>query len=770
MMKTYRKTYLLVGLFFTSLFVYWGLEYAGVRTEKERRLREARILPGLIDVPEASVVKVAIERGTERIVFQRLGQGSGRWQLVEPTDAAAEPTRLETLVRNLKDLRKSMDSGSVAGPADEFGLAPPVATVRLWSTAPGDGKTSDQPIATLAVGKTVRGVRYVREGETGGIETADSKLLSAIDLPLVDWREQVVMGIPTFQVASVTINRGGNVIRAERNEGGNWRLTAPVKAPANPAKIESLLAALSSLRVVDGGKGFAADNVTDFAPFGLASSAVTVELSTTRPSDLPMGLHVGKPVPDHPDRVYVRQADQDDVVIVDAKALAEIPASAVALRSQQVVDIDPAAVNQIEVKTRSETFSLARGPQGWNLLAPRASKADASSVASFLKRIDDLQASEFLAPEKVKNPELEPPIMTIKTWELARSKSAAAKSPGDPAFVLQFGRHDPLLKTVFARLSDDKTILAVPDTILEVLPKNALAFRDLTILSLNPADIRKLTLSRLGRTDELEPNKTGEPNRWRLKQPIDAPADTRSVTQILAMLASLRADQLITDKLGDGKPFGLDHPLLEIVWETDQTHRLKIGAPVPRTPAYYAQTDLQPFVFTIKAEVLKPLEAELRDHVVLTFPAARAERVAVRWGWPPRTVVFRRRTPTAKGQSEWVDEPNSDASGLDQSRISALVKALSQLETTRFVQYDGAIEPYTGLHRPRLTAEVMLSAAEPTRVLRIGYPTNDGHVFAAEGTSGAGPVFLLPGAAWDALIQSGERFAPLPANVFAPAP
>ena len=46
---------------------------------------------------------------------------------------AAEPTRLETLVRNLKELRRSLDSGSVAGPAATFGLAPPVATVRLWA-------------------------------------------------------------------------------------------------------------------------------------------------------------------------------------------------------------------------------------------------------------------------------------------------------------------------------------------------------------------------------------------------------------------------------------------------------------------------------------------------------------------------------------------------------------------------------------------------------------------------------------------------------------
>jgi Domain of unknown function (DUF4340) len=765
MMKNYLKTYVLIGLFFASLLAYWGLERSGVRTENERRLRESRILPDLIEVPDLSVRKLVIERGVERMVFKRRGRGVGSWQMVEPKDVAAEPTRLETLVRNLKELRKSLDSGEVTAAAHSFGLAPPVATVSLW----GDESKSAGPLATLALGKSVRGNRYVRPGESKDIEVADSKLLNAVDLPAADYRQQVVMGVPTFQVASVTIKRPGQVIRAERDERGRWHLTKPVSAPANPAKIESLVAALSSLRVVDE-KGFVADNVKNFTPFGLAGSELTVELTTIRPSEGPLVLHVGKTVPDRPDRIYVRQGDQDDVVIVDAKALSEVPASAVALRSHQVADIEPGAVTKIEIQSRGDTFSLHRGPTSWELTSPRKEKADTASVMSFLSRIDGLQTSEFFQPNQLANPELDPPVVTVKIWEKKRAHAATSSSEELPALVLRFGKHDLLRKVVFARLENDEAILAVPDTMVEVLPKNTFAFRDLTIVSLNPAEVRKLIVTRTGRTDELEPNKEGEPNRWRLRRPIDAPADTRSVTQVLAMLSNLRADQVITDSVGDGKNFGVDHPLLEIVWETDRTYRIKVGSQVPRSAAYYAHAEHLPFVFTIKTDVLRPLEAELRDHVVLSFPDARAERMVLIWGRPPRTVAFRHRTQVPKGQPEWVDEPGFDATGIDQSRVPPLVKAMSRLEAVRFLQYDGEIPPYTGLHRPRLTVEIMSSAVEPTHVLRIGYPTNEGHVFAAEGTSASGPVFLLPAEAWNALIESGEKLDPLPANVFAPAP
>ena len=100
--------------------------------------------------------------------------------------------------------------------------------------------------------------------------------------------------------------------------------------------------------------------------------------------------------------------------------------------------------------------------------------------------------------------------------------------------------------------------------------------------------MRKLIITRGGRIDELVPEEGGKPNRWRMRRPIDAPADTRAITQILAILANLRAEGFVADtqerrdqvragpaaargRVGDRSP-----------------HRLKVGAQVPREPSYYA--------------------------------------------------------------------------------------------------------------------------------------------------------------------------------------
>jgi hypothetical protein len=81
MMKTHRTTYTLLALFALSLLVLWGLEYAGVRTGNERRLRESLLLPELLGTPEAGIRKLAVERGKDRVVFERRapGEAAGRW-------------------------------------------------------------------------------------------------------------------------------------------------------------------------------------------------------------------------------------------------------------------------------------------------------------------------------------------------------------------------------------------------------------------------------------------------------------------------------------------------------------------------------------------------------------------------------------------------------------------------------------------------------------------------------------------------------------------
>ncbi|MGC8638330.1 MAG: DUF4340 domain-containing protein [Isosphaeraceae bacterium] len=795
-MKTYRFTLVLAGLFFAGLLALWWLESSGVLTEAQRRERMEHILPNLMDVPETSVTRVEITRKGETLAFERRGQG--HWQMTEPVDVAADPSNLETLIRNLKSLRRSPDTGTIRGPGEKYGLAPPTAVVRLWESEGSAADKTSEPLAVLEIGKpeNARDFCYARPAGAQDIEVIGLKLFATVDRPPVDWREQNLVPIPSFQVTRLAVHRQGLDLNAERSDSGRWRLTAPVSFPGNGPKIESLLGALSAIRVVDGAKGFVADNAKDLAPYGLAPADATIELYTADQADTPLVLEVGKKPADHPDRVYVRRGDQDDVVMVADRFLPEIPKDSITLRAQDVTDIVPAAVSKIEIKALNTTFALVHQSDGWTLRSPHEENADAALVQKLLIALDGLKTSEFLPPAKVIRPSLSPPVWDLKVWQSrSNSRSAtenAAKSGSSdevPVLALRIGRHDALRKTVYGQVEGDSVILALPDSLLDVLPRNTYAFRDRLVLSVSPTSVSKLTVIRPGVRTVLEPDRSAQrPNRWRMVEPSKAPADNAATTQVLALLSDLRADELVAELTGDGKPFGLDHPSIVASWILGTTQgqtsspdvkskpaapassshsagTLKIGKPVPGKPGtFFAMVEGQPFVFSLGTVAVQALEAEFHDTHVVSLPPDSIRRLVFRV--PGRTLAFVRAAHPTGSPADWSPEPGTDASGVDLSRFHDLVVHLSQLRTTRYFQYDGPFPVSAGLDRPRLVLEFHTVDGK-SRIVRFGATTGS-MIFAATGTGNSGSIFLLPAVAWNALIQSFTSGQELPQNVFAP--
>ena len=64
------------------------------------------------------------------------------------------------------------------------------------------------------------------------------------------------------------------------------------------------------------------------------------------------------------------------MVLVSDRFLSEIPANTTAFRSQDVTDLEPAAVSEIRIDAFKTTFTVDRQGDGWALTSPRAEKAD----------------------------------------------------------------------------------------------------------------------------------------------------------------------------------------------------------------------------------------------------------------------------------------------------------------------------------------------------------------------------------------------------------
>src|SRR5262249_3815955 len=155
------------------------------------------------------------------------------------------------------------------------------------------------------------------------------------------------------------------------------------------------------------------------------------------------------------DRAYARRADEDDVVLVDTKALRDLGTQPSALRSQKVADIDPKKVGFVEVQAEGLDHLLARRDGSWSVLEPASGPADEQAVQALLTQLAQVQTSEFLNPKEARDPGLESPSVVIRVWEgaaasasEAQGKDRPSKPKGEPALNLQLGRHEPVAKVI----------------------------------------------------------------------------------------------------------------------------------------------------------------------------------------------------------------------------------------------------------------------------------------------------------------------------------
>jgi hypothetical protein len=786
-----RGTYLLLALFFAGLAGLWYADFSGVPTNKQKERMSNRVLSALVETKPDDLHKIEILGGEEPLVFER--RNGNRWQMTSPLDVAADPSKVETLAYNLKELSRRPDSAPLEADLAKYGLDHPERIIKLW------GEATDAPLASLEVGRASLDRRYVRAGGSEAIDVVDARGLDPlVKLPAVQWRDHELFRVPSFEVDSVSIASQGHALKLRRGRGA-WHVVEPFRLLASDARVDGLIADLGSLRVL-GDDRFVANNVkaADLDKYGLKTPALTIEVDSSR-IDRKRGsqvLQIGKLVEGKDGQVYAKRGDQDDIVIVEDRVLRDLKPDPSSFRSPKVADINPARVVRIGVQDDvGNTIEAARFGNDWGIVSPSSAKADRQVIQDFLKSLDQLQTGIYLTPSVVPDSGVEKPSLTLKVWQVPEQGVSTGTDPkGDLAMVLRIGRREVARKAIYAQIEGDPTILALPDTANSFLPRNPLAFRDRHIVSVDVDRIeqfklvgqaRKVTLNapilKLGRLNMGLP-----PTGWWMVEPVDGPADAPSIARLLRLLTNLRAESLVTEKAENLDKYGLKIPALAVTWSAQPTFSmiekpssvekspgtaqleelsLIVGSPLPDRPnVRYAKLSDYPLVFTLGPDVLNVLDAEWRDHSVLTFDPNRVQKVQL--DWPDRGLTLS--SNSESGARKWAPAADQDAPDFDPGPIGPLIQAASKLTTGRFTQYLGDFPAGIGLNPARLTIRFDLNDGSPARVLKIGASDGRGQVFATTEAGAKGPIFVLAETPFAPLMKAPRHKGDLPDNVFAP--
>ncbi len=224
---------------------------------------------------------------------------------------------------------------------------------------------------------------------------------------------------------------------------------------------------------------------------------------------------------------------------------------------------------------RNEETGLAvravKDAEGWRLTEPLAARGDTEAIAKLLKNIvnarKDAVLFEVAEPAKLKELGLDDPSLEM------------GFRTGGGSTVIRFGDIGPTHNVAYATLGGGSKVYRIHSDVRHDVNTSVYALRDKTVLSFDPAKLRRLTLERKGmdRVTILH----DEQGRWDMTEPERAHA---SMTHVLATLHGITAASVkafVDEAPAELAPYGLDAPSIRvsILEQGQQTARvLSIGA------------------------------------------------------------------------------------------------------------------------------------------------------------------------------------------------
>lgn len=429
-------------------------------------------------------------------------------------------------------------------------------------------------------------------------------------------------GIPNAEFVKVTVVAKGETTVLEREPGKEWRITSPVTAPADKVAVDALVSQLQTAKF----KSTVQDSPSDaqLEEYGLKPPTFSVTATATvGDGKTPRTVKLeGGTENTFNGTVFMRRDGEQTVFAAEGGARWALEKTTFDLRQKELVTVDEAKVQAIEVKTKVNAYRLERDDKkNWQLKKPFEFPADATVVNSMLSGIKGERAQNFRpysGPADLKPLALDVPAvdatLTLEGGEKVRLRVGLPNiDAGSQAFTLVEG-------------GGQTTLAEVVRTIGSHFDRNPLDLRDKTVLPFKTEDAARLSFGLAGGTElviqKSTPDAGGDAAAWRVVSPKEGPAKVVKLTSVLWALSSLKATTLGDQNPKDWAKYGIDNKSRSVT-VSDGTGNviasLKLGKPVPSQPNLLYARGTRNQVVEIDTARLSELPTRLED--VLDVPA-----------------------------------------------------------------------------------------------------------------------------------------------------
>jgi hypothetical protein len=359
-------------------------------------------------------------------------------------------------------------------------------------------------------------------------------------------------------------------------------------------------------------------------------------------------------------------------------------------------DVKESDVEEITVKSGTETTALKKVGGTWQIVSPIRADADREQVNNLLGNFATLERNDVVEenPTNLGRFGLDPP----------RADVAFRKQGSKTMQHLRVGNKAPTGGDLYAQVGGEKRVILISGFMESVFVRSTFDLRDKTVLKFDREKVEGVELVAPEHTVKL----ARSANDWRIAQPLQVRADFGTADSVVSRLATTQMRALTSSETptpADLKKYGLDKPVVTAtVLAGSARATLEIGAEAEQGTRY-ARDLSRPLVFTVDASLaddLKKPAADFRRKDLFEFRPFNATHLEIIRGG--KTFVFDRvkeTDPKAAGTQKW-RQTTPSARDIELSKMDSFLSGVSNLRVDSWVDRSPAL----GLDSPELTIAV----------------------------------------------------------------
>jgi len=363
-----------------------------------------------------------------------------------------------------------------------------------------------------------------------------------------------IYNLPADRVTAVKYRNGAEEFRLVRSAPDEWRLTEPIRTPADRWEVERMLDA-----VLNGEKDRVfTEPVDNLAEFGLDRPQIALTLMSGSEILAPT-LAVGHENP-LGFLYYARLGDSREVFTVVAPLRQELDKSLFDLRDKSVILFPGEKIDGLRIIGREEIELKKKGLRRWAVVKPEACPADNDEVQEIVYRALKGRVQAFAEPagddEKYG---FDRP--RVKVEVLAEGETAAELIVGGVQSAQPDDESEQAeSKGYWARSSERPEIFIIGPEIAEALDRSFFEIKDRHVLDFEGYNIEVVEVRRgqaRFRAEKVQ-------GIWEVKEPREAVSGDSAVVSFIMTLEDLKYVENLGSAEETVRKFGLDRPDLSV--------------------------------------------------------------------------------------------------------------------------------------------------------------------------------------------------------------